>query len=135
MDTINSNNCIQKPKHHDTFWAVLILALVTLLVLYFAGVIKIHQAEKQKTIIFTDTVKLDSVSYDSFKISVTVYNPVESQCDSDPLQTADGSIIDPLHPQRWCGASRDIIESFGYGKKINCIFTTFNEGNITISGA
>ena len=49
-------------------------------------------------------------------VTVTCYQPVESQCDSDPLITADGSKID-LHKLKkgeikWCAISRDLLWLF-----------------------
>lgn len=47
----------------------------------------------------------------------TTYNPVSSQCDSNPLTTADGSLIDlaKLKDQslRWVALSRDFIARWG----------------------
>jgi 3D (Asp-Asp-Asp) domain-containing protein len=47
----------------------------------------------------------------------TTYNAVASQCDSDPLTTADGSRIDPDKLRdgkiRWCALSRDFISRWG----------------------
>ena len=47
----------------------------------------------------------------------TTYNPVPSQCDNDPLTTADGSRINltKLKNQslRWCALSRDFIARWG----------------------
>ncbi len=46
--------------------------------------------------------------------TVTVYNAVESQCDSNPLETADGSIIDlNNHPKNWIAVSRDLLKKNG----------------------
>jgi hypothetical protein len=43
----------------------------------------------------------------------TTYYCQESQCDNDPLTTADGSVIDPVKLKnneiRWCALSRDLI--------------------------
>lgn len=43
----------------------------------------------------------------------TTYYCEENQCDSDPLTTADGSVIDPVKLKnneiRWCALSRDLI--------------------------
>lgn len=49
-------------------------------------------------------------------VKVTCYQPVEAQCDSDPLITADGSKID-LHNLKkgnvkWCAVSRDLLWLF-----------------------
>lgn len=53
------------------------------------------------------------------KVTATVYNPVESQCDSDPLITADNSKIclNKLNKGelRWIAISRDLRKHFKYG--------------------
>lgn len=56
------------------------------------------------------------------KVTATVYNPVESQCDSDPLITADNSKIDldklNSGQLKWIAISRDLREHFKYGSKV-----------------
>ena len=47
----------------------------------------------------------------------TMYNPVASQCDSDPLVTADNSKINLTDLKnekiRWCALSRDLLKRWG----------------------
>ena len=58
------------------------------------------------------------------KVTATMYNAVESQCDKDPLITAGMYRIDPnrasLH--RWIAVSRDLLKRWGgrfdYGDKV-----------------
>lgn len=56
------------------------------------------------------------------KVTATVYNPVESQCDSDPLVTADNSKIDLKKLNqgklKWIAVSRDLRRQFRYGSKV-----------------
>lgn len=53
-------------------------------------------------------------------VTVTCYQPVESQCDSDPLITADGSKIDLKKLKKkqikWCAISRDLLWLFPKNK-------------------
>lgn len=55
-------------------------------------------------------------------IRATTYNPVASQCDSNPLHTADGSYIDldrlKSKKIRWCALSSDLLKVFDYGDTI-----------------
>ena len=92
-------------------------------ILIFSGIVYgifYVKGHKSKDAIITITPQRDSVIvYDSIKVTVTVYHPTKEQCDDSPFETADGSIIDPLHPKRWCGASRDIVNIIGYGSIIN----------------
>lgn len=56
------------------------------------------------------------------EITGTVYNAVEAQCDGSPLRTADGSYInkDKVNSgeTRWIAVSRDLLEIFKYGDKV-----------------
>lgn len=49
-------------------------------------------------------------------VAVTCYQPLESQCDSDPLVTADGSKINLKKLKnkeiKWCAVSRDLLWLF-----------------------
>lgn len=53
-------------------------------------------------------------------VTLTCYQPVESQCDSKPLVTADGSKINLRHLKRghikWCAISRDLLYLFPKNK-------------------
>jgi hypothetical protein len=75
-----------------------------------------------KSEIKAEIIKVQPVQKcDSIPVTITIYNPTVNQCDSKPFETSDGSIIDPLSPQRWIGGSRDIVKLFGYGAKLNLI--------------
>jgi len=53
--------------------------------------------------------------------TITVYNPVKSQCDSEPLITASQDTIDMKNfPDNFIALSRDLIDSgdFKYGDSI-----------------
>lgn len=56
------------------------------------------------------------------KVTATVYNPVENQCDSDPLVTADNSKIDleklNSGQLKWIAVSRDLRKHFKYGSRV-----------------
>lgn len=49
-------------------------------------------------------------------VTLTCYQPVKSQCNSEPLTTADGSRINLQHLKnnkvRWCAVSRDLLYLF-----------------------
>lgn len=53
-------------------------------------------------------------------VTITCYQPVESQCNGDPLITADGSKIDLKKLEKgeikWCAVSRDLLWLFPKGK-------------------
>jgi 3D (Asp-Asp-Asp) domain-containing protein len=53
-------------------------------------------------------------------VTLTCYQPVKSQCDNEPLTTADGSKINLKHLKaekiKWCAISRDLLYLFPKGK-------------------
>lgn len=53
-------------------------------------------------------------------VTLTYYQPVKAQCNSEPLITADGSRINLNHLRRgrikWCAISRDLLWLFPKGK-------------------
>lgn len=55
-------------------------------------------------------------------ITLTVYNPVESQCDDTPLITANGTKIDLKKLKKgeikYCAVSRDLLSEIPYGSII-----------------
>lgn len=60
----------------------------------------------------------------SVKVTATMYNAVESQCDSDPLVTAGMYRIDPerASQHRWIAVSRNLLKRWGgkfdYGDRV-----------------
>ena len=70
-------------------------------------------------------------------VDATMYHPVEAQCDSDPLVTADGSIIDPYQVSdwNWIAVSQDMLKKnggiFNYGDKVY-VSGTHKDGIYTI---
>lgn len=53
-------------------------------------------------------------------VTLTCYQPVKEQCNSQPLVTADGSKINLHHLKqgriKWCAISRDLLYLFPKGK-------------------
>ena len=53
-------------------------------------------------------------------VTLTCYQPVKSQCNNQPLVTADGSKINLHHLKRgrikWCAVSRDLLYLFPKNK-------------------
>lgn len=53
-------------------------------------------------------------------VTLTYYQPVKAQCNSEPLVTADGSRINLRHLKqgriKWCAISRDLLWLFPKGK-------------------
>lgn len=49
-------------------------------------------------------------------VRLTYYHPVRSQCDENPLVTADGSRVNMAHLKagklKWCAVSRDLLYLF-----------------------
>ena len=53
-------------------------------------------------------------------VTLTYYQPIKAQCNSEPLVTADGSKINLRHLKqgriKWCAISRDLLWLFPKGK-------------------
>ncbi len=64
METINNNGFLNRPKHHDTFYSILIIALITVVILFLTGVLKFHKEQAVKVI----TVKVDTAMCDSIPV-------------------------------------------------------------------
>ena len=93
---------------------VTILSLV-LLTGYFDNMLDNTQEQ-----IFELQKKLEENSHSpwgilEFNVTVTMYNPISSQTDSTPNQTADGTIIDPNRASeyRYIALSRDLLSRWG----------------------
>ena len=99
-------------------WAAIFTAFGgTCATLYFMGLPCKQQTQIEQNSLMFESGKPQLKK--AYPVTVTVYHPTVAQCDNTPFVTADGSKIDSKHPQRWCGASRDIIKLVGYGAKIN----------------
>lgn len=68
-------------------------------------------------IISLNTVAKSTITH----VTLTYYQPVKAQCNSEPLVTADGSKINLRHLKRgrikWCAISRDLLWLFPKGKQ------------------
>ena len=72
--------------------------------------------------------------YDTLDVNITIYNPTKAQTNGNPLETADGSIIDlkmlSKGDLRWCAASRNLLDRWGgpisYGDSIFIMSTDRN---------
>tara|TARA_R100001015_G_C4613618_1_gene169305 strand:- start:728 stop:1282 length:555 start_codon:yes stop_codon:yes gene_type:complete len=112
---------------------------------------KLHQKEKEyhEALDFLDDM-IDSLNLEikdllkdldsipsPLNVKATMYHPVESQCDSDPLITADGSKIDPhnVSDWNWIAVSQDMLLKnggiFEYGDQVY-IKGTHKDGVYTI---
>jgi hypothetical protein len=91
-----------------------ILGCIFIIVLYFC----IKPLNKKE--LRLKQIELAKPVCDSIKVTVTVFNPTVEQCGKGKLAytCADGSIINPKNPQRWCGASRELVQLIGYGNNI-----------------
>ena len=64
---------------------------------------------------------------DTIKVTATMYNPVEEQCDSDPYTTASMLIINPFKAseQKFIAMSRDLLKRWGgifeYKQKVRLV--------------
>jgi 3D (Asp-Asp-Asp) domain-containing protein len=75
----------------------------------------------------------------SVKVTATMYNAVEDQCDKDPLVTAGMYRINPnkASQHRWIAVSRNLLKrwggKFGYGDKVQITGAGHKDGVYTIT--
>ena len=80
---------------------------------------------------------LPYINCSPISVKATMYHPVKAQCDDNPLETADGSIIDPYNVSswNWIAVSQDMLKKnggiFNYGDKVY-ISGTHKDGLYTI---
>ena len=104
------------------------LNIVKYFVLFFVlglNLIMIQKVNNLSTEIFQIEKQIDTIYINSpFEkiITLTVYNPVESQCDDTPLVTANGTKIDLEKLKKgkikYCAVSRDLLSEIPYGSII-----------------
>lgn len=84
--------------------------LITSLVLFCINYLN-HKTEKP----LFDLVSPAEQKVDTYTVCATMYYPVSSQCDSDPLLTAGMYHIKPNHAseQKWIAMSRDMLKRWG----------------------
>lgn len=75
---------------------------------------------------------------DTIVVTATMYNAVKKQCDSNPFETANGSIINPkkASEHKWVAMSRNLLKRWKgvckYGDKIKLIGTKYKDGIYTV---
>ena len=104
------------------------LNIVKYFVLFFIlglNLIMIQKVNDLSTEIVRIEKKIDTIYLNSPLekiITLTVYNPVESQCDDTPLITANGTKIDLEKLKKgeikYCAVSRDLLSEIPYGSII-----------------
>ena len=71
-------------------------------------------------ILFLLSGYLCNLSAQTTHVTLTCYQPVKGQCNSEPLVTSDGSKINLRHLERgrvkWCAISRDLLWLFPKNK-------------------
>lgn len=107
-----------------------LIYLGVILSIFIWGVCQSPKCGVQPKIIETDSdvvieervqeVVVDS-EVDVYVVTATVYHAVEGQCDDSPLVTASGAKIssaDTAYDHRYIAVSRDLLDVFPYGTKV-----------------
>lgn len=117
------------------FFVYILFALTNVVFIYtlmFMFMLSLYQTQEQTGKPINDKPVTDSIQVktDSLKkvnnsgrftthVTLTTYNPVESQCDNDPLVTADGTKIDLNKLKKgkikYCAVSPDLLWALPYG--------------------
>ena len=96
---------------------LIFFTLIIMLILKIQISVKWNPPNKIQTeyIKVHDTVYIDT-TYITSHASITVYQPIKAQCDSQPLITSDGSKIDLKELKngniKWCAISQDLLYLF-----------------------
>lgn len=93
----------------------------SILVLFIVGSIFSKTVEYEYDNLNTNiSIPKPSISHN---VTATYYNPVKSQCDGNPLVTADGSKINLKKLKnkeiRWIAVSRDLLKYYNYGDTVD----------------
>lgn len=75
-------------------------------------------------ILLLSSIFTDDFEYLEFNVTATIYHACESQCNSEPLVTSDGSYIEPsdIDNLNWIAVSRDLLqEGLHYGDVVELV--------------
>jgi len=109
--------------------------VIITIILIIAGL----QINQQFETAFKQDIKHPEPKERVYTITVTMYNAVAGQCDSDPFTTADGSKINPerASEQKMVALSRDLLKRFGgdfdYGDLVEIKGTGKKDGIYRVS--
>lgn len=73
---------------------------------------------------------------DVYVVTATVYHAIEGQCDDSPLVTASGAKIssaDTAYNHRYIAVSRDLLDVFPYGTKVEVSGCGELDGEYTVA--
>lgn len=93
---------------------------------------------QQEEICVDDSCIDEPIEINSIKVRATMYNPVVSQCDKDPLVTAGMYKINPKRASnhKWIAMSRNLLKRWGgqfdYGDKVKIVGAGHKDGVYTI---
>jgi len=118
----------EEPTASTLTWILLIVIAILLLCGY--GLKKHYEPQPLPTANILEIFAPVVPESDTIHLKrATTYWCTESQCDSNPYSTADGSIIEPKNPQRWVALSRDLLYRWGgpfhYGDTIEIYSNKF----------
>jgi hypothetical protein len=117
-------------------WSLIIIILIIVPTTLIVSGITLHKLNSLK--FEPDTVKIlvyPPVEPDTIHLErATTYQPSTSQCDSDPLTTADGSKIDPSNMKRWVALSRDLLARWGGQFAYGDTITIYSESHPNLNG-
>lgn len=111
-------------KHIDYECLLAIIFCVVGFVCTFVGLLSYSIKERNTSEIKgqIDTIVVRKPIYDTiYVVNASVYHAVEGQCDDTPLITASGKKIsssDTAYEHRYLAVSRDLLDVFPYGTKV-----------------
>jgi 3D (Asp-Asp-Asp) domain-containing protein len=112
--------------------AIYILIVVSGFNMVYSRYVQIKNEERLSRL--EELINMES----SVKVTATMYNPVNGQCDDDPLITAGMYKINPnkASDHKWIAVSRDLLKRWGgdfdYGDKVYISGAGHKNGTYTI---
>jgi len=102
---------------------IVIIALITWFIMDIRPLIINTESSLQEQLSDTVTVEKKKERLGYIRVRTTYYNPVEAQCDSTPLITADGSRINKeklrMKKIKWIAISPDLLVEYPLGTKVS----------------
>lgn len=107
---------------------ILLINLTIILVLFIDLTIILFKVHEENS----EQIHQTTIGHpNELDVVMTYYNPVESQCNADPLHTADMSYIDTLALKtsqiHWIAISRDLLEFFKFGDTVRILTDNPND--------
>jgi 3D (Asp-Asp-Asp) domain-containing protein len=119
------------------------IACIAFLIIGVKSSAQVEQDEQCQEVIVEKEVEVEvekvievAKEVEVYVVTATVYHAVEGQCDESPLVTASGAKIsstDTAYDHRYIAVSRDLLDVFPYGTKVEVSGCGELDGEYTVA--